>query len=69
MSLTFPYSWQVWVHQCRDASEFAAVGQFASDSDALAWGAAHTNKLYVHSGKTDQVQTYIRKWRTRQMRS
>lgn len=60
---------EVWVHQCRDAAEFAAVGQYASDSDALAWGAAHTNKLYIHFRKWEQVQTYIRKWRTKQLKS
>ncbi|KAL7542215.1 hypothetical protein ACHAXR_011772, partial [Thalassiosira sp. AJA248-18] len=60
---------EVWVHQCRDASEFASVGQYASDSDALAWGAAHTNKLYIHSRKSDQIQTYIRKWRTKGLKS
>ena len=57
---------EVWVHQCRDAAEFAAVGQYASDSDALAWGAAHTNKLYIHWSKHTLVQKYVRKWRTKQ---
>eukprot|EP00571_Detonula_confervacea_P010967 CAMPEP_0172303888 /NCGR_PEP_ID=MMETSP1058-20130122/5397_1 /TAXON_ID=83371 /ORGANISM="Detonula confervacea, Strain CCMP 353" /LENGTH=601 /DNA_ID=CAMNT_0013014925 /DNA_START=134 /DNA_END=1939 /DNA_ORIENTATION=+ len=60
---------EVWVHQCRDAAEFAAVGQYASDSDALAWGAAHTNKLYIHFQKWEQVQTFIRKWRTKQLKT
>jgi len=60
---------EVWVHQCRDAAEFTAVGQYASDSDALAWGAAHTNKLYIHWSKHTSVQTYIRKWRSKQLRS
>jgi len=60
---------EVWVHQCRDAAEFAAVGQYASDADALAWGAAHTNKLYIHWSKHMAIQTYIRKWRTKQLRS
>lgn len=60
---------EVWVHQCRDAAEFAAVGQYASDSDALAWGAAHTNKLYIHFKKSEQTQTHIRKWRTKQHKS
>jgi len=54
---------EVWVHQCRDAAEFAAVGQYASDSDALAWGAAHTNKLYIHWPKHSRIQNYIRKYR------
>ncbi|KAL3776387.1 hypothetical protein ACHAW5_011053 [Stephanodiscus triporus] len=58
---------EVCVHQCRDAAEFAAVGHYASDLDALAWGATHTNKLYVHYRKNDQVQAYVRKWRTRQL--
>lgn len=59
---------EVWVHQCRDAAEFAAVGQYASDSDALAWGAGSTNKLYIHVAKQEQVQSFIRKWRTRQQK-
>jgi len=58
---------EVFVHQCRDAAEFAAIGQYASDSDSLAWGAAHTNKLYIHTRNKEQVQTYIRKWRTKQL--
>jgi len=58
---------QVWVHQCRDVTEFSAIGQFATDLDVLAWGAAHTNKLYIHFRKHDQVESYIRKWRTRQL--
>ncbi|KAL3786731.1 hypothetical protein HJC23_005294 [Cyclotella cryptica] len=58
---------EVWVHQCRDAAEFAAVGQFASDMDALGWGAAHTNKLYIHIHHAEQVLAYIRKWRTKQI--
>ena len=58
---------QVWVHQSRDAAEFAAVRQFASDLDALAWGAAHTNKLYIHIHQADQVLAYIRRWRTKQI--
>ncbi|KAL3809404.1 hypothetical protein ACHAXA_007004 [Cyclostephanos tholiformis] len=57
---------EVCVHQCRDAAEFTAVSRYASDSDALAWGATHTNKLYIHYRKNDQVQSYVRKWRTRQ---
>jgi len=60
---------EVWTHQCRDASEFAAVGQYASDLDALAWGNAHTNKLYVHFGKSEMVYAYIRKWRTKHYNS
>jgi len=60
---------EVWVHQCRDAAEFTAVGQYASDSDALAWGAAHTNKLYIHWSKHTSAQTYIRKWRSKQLKS
>lgn len=60
---------EVWAHQCRDASEFAAVGQYASDLDALAWGNAHTNKLYVHFGKSEMVHAYIRKWRTKHYNS
>lgn len=60
---------EVWVHQCRDAAEYTAVGQYASDADALAWGAAHTNKLYIHWGKHTLVQMYIRKWRSKQLRS
>jgi transcription initiation factor TFIIH subunit 4 len=56
---------EVWTHQCRDASEFAAVGQYASDLDALAWGNANTNKLYVHFTKSEIVYAYIRKWRQR----
>lgn len=54
---------EVWVHQCRDAAEFAAIGQYASDSDALAWGAAHTNKLYIHWAKHSRIQNQIRKYR------
>ena len=60
---------EVWAHQCRDSSEFAAVGQYASDLDALAWGNAHTNKLYVHFGKSEMVHAYIRKWRTKHYNS
>uniref|UniRef100_A0A7S1VYL6 General transcription factor IIH subunit 4 n=1 Tax=Skeletonema marinoi TaxID=267567 RepID=A0A7S1VYL6_9STRA len=60
---------EVWAHQCRDSSEFAAVGQYASDLDALAWGNAHTNKLYVHFGKSEMVYAYIRKWRTKHYNS
>ena len=60
---------EVWAHQCRDASEFAAVGQYAADLDALAWGNAHTNKLYVHFGKSEMVYAYIRKWRTKHYNS
>ena len=56
---------EVWTHQCRDASEFTAIGQYASDLDALAWGNANTNKLYVHFGKSEMVYAYIRKWRTK----
>ena len=56
---------EVWVHQCRDDAEFSAVGLYASDSEALAWGNAHTNKLYVHLSKSEAIQTFIRKWRTR----
>lgn len=56
---------EVWTHQCRDASEFAAIGQYASDLDALSWGNAHTNKLYVHFGKSEMVYAYIHKWRQR----
>ena len=56
---------EVWVHQCRDDAEFSAVGLYASDSEALAWGNAHTNKLYVHLNKSEAIQSFIRKWRTR----
>ncbi|KAL9180956.1 hypothetical protein ACHAXT_009761 [Thalassiosira profunda] len=59
---------EVWVHQCRDTAEFAALGKFASDSDALAWGAAHTNKLYIHAKKSELAKAYISKWRTKQLR-
>lgn len=56
---------EVWVHQCRDDAEFSAVGMYASDSEALAWGNAHTNKLYVHLNKSEAIHSFIRKWRTR----
>ena len=58
---------QVWVHQCRDATEFTAIGQYATDMDALAWGAAHTKKLYIHFRKHEQMEGYIRRWRTRHL--
>ncbi|KAL7428401.1 hypothetical protein ACHAXH_001672 [Discostella pseudostelligera] len=58
---------EVWVHQCRDATEFAAIGQHATDLEALAWGNAHTNKLYIHFRKHEQIEACIRKWRTRQL--
>jgi len=54
---------EVWVHQCRDVAEFAAICQYASDSDALAWGAAHTNKLFIHWSKHSRIQNHIRKYR------
>lgn len=58
---------EVCVHQCRDAAEFAAVGRYAKDTHGLAWGAANTNKLYIHHSKNNQVQAYIQRWRTRQI--
>jgi hypothetical protein len=54
------------VHQCRDDAEFTAARHFASDLDALAWGAAHTNKLYIHIHYAEQVSAYVRRWRTKQ---
>ena len=45
-------------HQCRDAAEFTAICRYAKDIDALAWGAMHTNKLYIHYRKNEQVQEY-----------
>lgn len=56
---------EVCVHQCRDAAEFTAVSQYASDVDALAWGAQHTNKIYIHFQHAEQVFGYIRKWRSK----
>ena len=58
---------EVWVHQCRDELEFAAARQFASDLDALAWGAAHTNKLYIHTRFAEQVSAYIHRWKSKQL--
>jgi hypothetical protein len=58
---------QVCTHQCRDAAEFTAIGRYAKDIDALAWGAMHTNKLYIHYCKNEQVQEYVRKWRMMQL--
>mmetsp|Transcript_9685 Transcript_9685/g.20623 ORF Transcript_9685/g.20623 Transcript_9685/m.20623 type:complete len:747 (-) Transcript_9685:160-2400(-) len=58
---------EVWAHQCRDAAEFAAVGQYASDADALAWGAAHKNKLYIHFRQAEQISAFIRRWRTKSL--
>ncbi|KAL7515188.1 hypothetical protein ACHAXN_012523 [Cyclotella atomus] len=57
---------EVWVHQCRDDAEFTAARHVASDLDALAWGAAHTNKLYIHIHYAEQVSAYVRRWRTKQ---
>ncbi|EJK54962.1 hypothetical protein THAOC_25364 [Thalassiosira oceanica] len=53
---------EVWVHQCRDDAEFSAVGMYASDAEALAWGNAHTNKLYVHLNKSEAIHSFIRNY-------
>ena len=58
---------EVWVHQCRDDAEFASARQYALDMDALAWGAAHTNKLYIHIHYAEQVSAYVRRWRTKKL--
>ena len=57
---------EVFEHQCLMDGEFRAVGQYAKDHHALAWGSSQQQKLLLKYSKVDRIQAFVRQWRAQQ---